>query len=469
VASTCFHLCSIIKVTLTRMSADSTVLGVVLLIRHGDRQGFYQDPKTYTPTSTAITPVGNVEELNLGAELRTIYLEKNSTSFIAGVNNTIATGSQLLVRADAGGEGGVIFESAISLLQGLFPPTPDYNTTLSNGTNVVGPFNGYQYVAIESVEPGNDISLEGFTSCPTLNTATNDFYNSSAFKQKEQDHADFINSLPQYLDGRTASLQNMWNIFDFMNVEDIHDKNFHLNLPRSVLAQTRDLANYHEYGIFSSPNLTGIGNIAGRTILPSIITGLQNIANPNNTVKLVYEAISYKPFLSLFNMTGAAQQNSSLAAIVDYAAAVALEVRQPKAGGEPVIRFMFKNGTHDTFNQYGLLGMPGDVPLSLFVDKLQPAAISDLSEWCDVCQNNADRGCGALALAKTQGASSVQIHQRISPVGAGFLGAGLTLAVALAFLAALYFMGCLAFGAGRSKRRPRSPHSDDDSANHQKV
>ena len=41
-------------------SDQSTVLGVVVLARHGDRQGFYQDPETYTASATAITPLGEV-------------------------------------------------------------------------------------------------------------------------------------------------------------------------------------------------------------------------------------------------------------------------------------------------------------------------------------------------------------------------------------------------------------------------
>ena len=46
------------------MSQDSgsQLLGVVLLVRHGDRQGFYQDPTTYTATATQITPLGSVSQ-----------------------------------------------------------------------------------------------------------------------------------------------------------------------------------------------------------------------------------------------------------------------------------------------------------------------------------------------------------------------------------------------------------------------
>ena len=41
-------------------SQNSTILGVVLLTRHGDRQGFYQSPDTHTAAQTAITPLGLV-------------------------------------------------------------------------------------------------------------------------------------------------------------------------------------------------------------------------------------------------------------------------------------------------------------------------------------------------------------------------------------------------------------------------
>ena len=56
---------------------------------------------------------------------------------------------QVVVRADAGDEGGVIFSSSIALLQGLFPATSLSNITLANGTTVFSPLGGYQYV------PGN--------------------------------------------------------------------------------------------------------------------------------------------------------------------------------------------------------------------------------------------------------------------------------------------------------------------------
>ena len=66
---------------------------------------------------------------------------------------------------------------------------------------------------------------------------------------------------------------------------------------------------------FSSGLLITDVAVAGQTILPSIIKGFKEIANSSSPLKLVYQAISYKPFISLFNMTGAAHSNPELAGI----------------------------------------------------------------------------------------------------------------------------------------------------------
>ena len=45
-----------------------------------------------------------------------------------------------------------------------------------------------------------------------------------------------------------------------MNVQSIHNATFAERLPATFLAQARDLANYHEYGVFTDPAFGGIGN-----------------------------------------------------------------------------------------------------------------------------------------------------------------------------------------------------------------
>lgn len=126
------------------MSTDSQVLGVVILSRHGDRLGFYQDPDSYTASNTEITPLGNQQSFQLGEYIRSRYMDSSSSYSIQNISQALVDPDQVLVRADAGGEGEVIYDSALSTVQGLWPATAAYNETLANGTIVVGPLNGYQ-------------------------------------------------------------------------------------------------------------------------------------------------------------------------------------------------------------------------------------------------------------------------------------------------------------------------------------
>ncbi|EJF61011.1 phosphoglycerate mutase-like protein [Dichomitus squalens LYAD-421 SS1] len=448
---------------------QSTVLGVVILARHGDREGFYQDPETYTASATSITPLGEEQEFQLGTTIRDLYFDPASPSFIQGIANAsvLFQQSQVQVRADAGGEGGVIFDSAVALTQGLWPPTPLQSTLLANGTNVTSPLSGYQYIPIESVEPNEDVSLEGFTDCNTFDDHTTAFYNSAAFAAMNASVAQFLEKLGPYMDGRPVTLENMWNIFDYMNVQSIHNATFANALPNGFLPMARYLADWHEYNVFSDTSFNGIGNIAFRTMIPSVVTAMQRIANASDPLKLHYSAIAYKPFLSLFNMTGVVADGALPESIVNYAASVVLEVRQPASGSgsAPVIRFMFKNGTDDAYRAYPMR-FPGwdgtganagaDVPLATFVGAFAPAGVNTTLEWCNVCGQTQERGCAALFAGNgTGGVALGGHHDRISPVGAGFLGAGLAVAVFGLAVAALVFLGLLTVGRrgkGRSGR-----------------
>ena len=87
------------------------------------------------------------------------------------------------------------------------------------------------------------------------------------------------------------------------------------------------------------------------------------MANASDPLRLALNEISYKPFISLFNLTQAASADPLLAGIVDYAAAVALELHAAAgadgdgAGGEPTVNMRFKNGTTDgAFHDVPLFG-----------------------------------------------------------------------------------------------------------------
>ncbi|KAH9903364.1 phosphoglycerate mutase-like protein [Cubamyces lactineus] len=379
------------------MVNTTTLLGVVLLARHGDRVEFFQDPFTYNPAQTFLTALGSVQEQDLGAFLRATYLDPSSPTAIDGIDADVADINQLDVRADAGGEGAVILTSVQGLLQGLFPPTTDNNITLANGTTVVAPLGGYQAIPVESVEPNEDISLEGFTSCPNFDNHISEFYASSSFMAEATEAKPFLELLQPYLGNRSIDFVNMYNIFDFVNVQLQHNATFLAELPPTYGAQAYYYANFHENGVFTDGTPDGIGNIAIRTVLPSIFTSLTRIANASDPLKLALSEISYKPFISLFNVTQATIADPGIAGIVDYAATVAFEVHAPATpSDEPTVNMRFKNGTSDpSFHDLTLFGA-ASLPLSQFISQLAPSAVNTTQQWCTVCNQTTLRGCSVF-------------------------------------------------------------------------
>ena len=121
---------------------------------------------------------------SLGSHLRDTYLTGGGDTKIPKISTELANLKQVHVRVKIGSEGTSVFDSATALLQGLFPPTPKNREQLADGSVVVAPLGGYQYIpgmcwqpfplpslltlcfTVETVEPYNDLSLESWTNCP---------------------------------------------------------------------------------------------------------------------------------------------------------------------------------------------------------------------------------------------------------------------------------------------------------------
>lgn len=106
----------------------------------------------------------------------------------------------------------------MAVTQGAWPATVASNTTLANGTIIVSPLQGYEYVGVTSIDPDEDYTLEPWTECPAYAADNAAWYKSDAFKAKAAESADFLNSLDSVVGSRNVSLENMWNIFDYINV-----------------------------------------------------------------------------------------------------------------------------------------------------------------------------------------------------------------------------------------------------------
>ncbi|KAJ6565823.1 histidine phosphatase superfamily [Mycena vulgaris] len=396
----------------------STVLGVIVIARNGDRRAFEQDPKTYAPSLTESTALGVTDLHLLGTELRAAYLTPGSASFISSISGDIADTEQVKVRTKAGGEGTVVFDSAIALLQGLFPPSPRNKIVLANETVVMAPLGGYQYVPMETVEPGNDRSMESWTDCPAFQKHVAAFHKSDAFKAKAKDAASFFQDVQDYVFGRPTTLENIWNIYDFMNTQLTYNQTYAYRLPPTYIDQARALADWHEDGVFSDAQANGIGNIAGRTLLHTILSSLERIAFSHDPLKLMVVQTSYQPFISLFHQTDIAKEHPELKAIPNFGAALAIEMRR---GSPPdmrdFLRFKFRNGTADP-EDWRLLhafGHHADIPLTEFIYRAEGAAITSNKQWAQVCGTKPEPSATVLQVA---GKRSVQF----APLFVIFLG-----------------------------------------------
>lgn len=408
-----------------------SLAGVVLITRHGDRQGFYQSPTTYSASDTALTVLGNVQEFQNGQDLRNRYLVNNN---ITGLNTTIADFNQVQVIADAGGEGTVIVDSAIALMQGLYPPVNE-TITLANGTSVS--WDRAQLIQVGTLADGdtNEYWLEGYDECNTWTTRLNKWYNSTEFQSQAKIANPFYKSMSAVLGNRPATLQNAWNLFDFLNVESIHNSTIAQQVSPQQLAEARYWANYHEAGSFTDADPFDVGNVAGHAILPPLNAAINNIANTTNQLKFSYIAVSYKPFLSLFTMWDLPSPLNDT--VVDYASAALIEVYTDNS-----LRFLFRNGTEGDFINYPLFNSGNEsYPIDFYMDNMEPFSLNSLSDWCNECGTTDARGCDTLAaLNGTGGAgyasiTSTEGKHHVSPVVAGVIGAMVTLAVAAIALA----------------------------------
>ncbi|KAJ7164316.1 histidine phosphatase superfamily [Mycena filopes] len=387
----------------------STVLGAIVIARNGDRRAYYQDPKTYAPSLTDSTALGVSDLHTLGSQLRAAYLTPGSALYISSISGDLADTQQVKVRAKAGGEGSVVFDSAVALLQGLFPPSPRNKITLANETVVTAPLGGYQYIPMETVEPGNDRSMESWTDCPAFQKHVASFHGSDEFKAKAKDAAGFFQDIKDYIFGRPANLENIWNVYDWMNTQLTYNQTYAYRLPPGYIDQARALADFHEDGVFSDEQPNGVGNIAGRTLLHTILSSLERIAFNGDPLQLMVVATSYQPFISLFHQTEMAKAHPELKGIPNFGSALAIELRR---GSPPdlrdFLRFKFKNGTADP-EDWRLLhpfGHNSDIPLTEFIYRAEGAAITSNKQWAQVC--GVKQSFSATA-SQAAGMTSVQV------------------------------------------------------------
>ncbi|KAG1718017.1 histidine phosphatase superfamily [Suillus paluster] len=321
------------------------VHGVLIIARNGDRTEFYQDPYTYEPSYTESTPLG-ANPTNLEA----IALDIPEPLF--PIND------QLAVHAKAGGEGTAIFDSAIAVLQGLYPPNSNNEIELANGTKIV----------------------YSTRRLPAFEQHIKDVYASKGFEETATSAERFFSVVRDYVFGRPTELEKRLEHLCVPSSTDLQSSR-----PTDMLATTKTLSSL-------TREIGGIGNsafhspFAGRTILHPILHSLERITFDSDPLKFLLLETSYQPFISLFHMMEMVNEHPQLAAIPNHASALAFEIlRGPPPELREFLRIKFKNGTSGEFETYPIFGHKGDIAVTEFLYRLENFAISSQKQWESAC------------------------------------------------------------------------------------
>jgi len=171
-----------------------------------------------------------------------------------------------------------------------------------------------------------------------------------------------------------------------MNHQLTHNKTYAHRLPPTLIEQARHWANFHEQGVFSDPSIGGIGNIAGRTLIQSVISSLERIDYDDDPLQFLVESTTYQPFISLFAQTEMLKSDPTLNGLPNYASAIVIELRRGSLpDNRDFLRFKFKNGTDEDFRTIHVFGHRGDIPLTEFIYRVENAAIGSNTEWMKAC------------------------------------------------------------------------------------
>lgn len=387
--------------------ADSTndtevVIGAVIFARHGDR---------LTKPTQILTPVGQLQEFEAGGYIRDRYMSPNSQFYIASLNETYQPAQIYAQVANSD----VLQKSQMAFLQGLFPPFDtiqgdNFNTvtgsSLSNGSFAEGPLSGYQYVSQDGQDTDSPdyIWTSGSGVCPAYTTASNAYYQSSEFRALNSSTFEFYQSLYPLLEGSfnqsQLSYSNAFTIFDFMNVNWVHNETF-VNATQSIsnfsdiFFQVRTLQDQYSCALNWNQS-NPVVNVAGRTAAYIIADYLalmnssyaDNLSNNPNSLKLAVFHGAYATFYPLFGVLGLIEsQPVNFTGLINYATTTTFELIEKSS--QTYVRFSIRNGTDAStlLSSYPILGATDTlIPFEDFYNAISSSSISELSDWCETCE-----------------------------------------------------------------------------------
>lgn len=383
--------------------------------------------------------------------------------------------------------------TATDFLQGLYPPLEGVDQKLAaekltNGTDVEGPLQGYQFVWIhgESAEEPDTIWIKGDDECPAFNTASKTYTQSDEYKSSLESTRDFyskfVDPLKEILPAENVSYQHAFEVFDLLNVGKIHNVSVAKVISDDDLNQLRYLADRAELGYNYNKTIPA-RSIGGQTLAGGFLRQLDQTASTKGKLKFSLMAGSYDSMLAFIGLTNLTDTDPNFHGLPDYGSTFAFELFTkadmnafPSNADDLQVRFLFRNGTRGELKAFPLFGRSEDtMSYKDFQSQLGGRAISDPKAWCSTCKSEAsfcsqpeysssstDSGSGSNHSVTASGSKEGD-NSSLTVAQAGVVGAMTTLGVVLLLggLAFLLTRRKRAAGAPGTEKRVNNGHSSD--------
>lgn len=453
------------------------VVGAYIFARHGDRTAKYFG-------NTQLTDLGYNQVYDAGSFYNGRYILAGSDKQIEGISPLIVDPNQISASSPADA---VLQNSATGFLQGVYPPVGNRaNQTLANSKTVVSPLNGYQLIQVTATSSSNsnegDTWLQGSSDCHKAKISSNNYYTSDAYNSMLTSTKAFYQSLSPLLNSTFSASQmtfrNAYTIFDYLNVAQIHNSTDEYpalkGLTGEISTQLLQLANNQQYHLAYNESDT-VRAIDGAVLAGEILSSLNDTIVTSGKSKLSISFGSYGTLLSFFGLMQLPAASVDFTGMPTYASSMVFELVTNATGtGMPSekdlsVRFMFHNGTitgSDEPTVYPLFGQSNELlSWSDFKSGIEKIAVTNDSQWCDLC-GNTDGRCSSTAASTSSSdssSSSTSSSGGMSRAVAGVVGAMVTLAVILGLEALFFLVGGFRISK-RNKGGPEMVMSDSASA-----
>ncbi|KAF3924900.1 hypothetical protein ABW21_db0206862 [Orbilia brochopaga] len=458
-----------------------TILGLTVFSRHGDRTS-----KHYAGYS--LTNLGFQQNFQTGSFYRDLYLESGSPKQILGISEDKYVTSQIWASAP---DQTVLANTATAFLQGLYPPLDQLDrqiatNTINNGTQYTSPLNGYQYVLLH--EPGTDspntIWIKGDDGCPAVAASAETFETSEEFMTRDAATKSFYQQFwPQLSDVYDFKQSELgygraYDIFDLINVAQIHNSSASENVTAEQLFQLRTLADSAEFdGNFNASQPAR--SIGSQTLAGAILNQLNQTVTGKGKLKFSLLAGSYDTFLAFFGLTQLTAVDPNFYGLPDYASTMAFEILTdknvdafPSSVDDLKVRFLFRNGSDvgAPLKAFPLFGQKEEtLTWTNFVARISKVAITSTEKWCSTCKSkqafcaayDPSLSSGSIGAQSTSTGGGADMNMdmsggNMSNALAGVIGAMVTLATVA--VAGLFF-----YLLTRKKKRQTPARSSADS------